>query len=476
MDIVYCATHGFAARMLTQTDLLGKLVERGLSVGLIAPDATDANLKEYCIPRGIELVSFEPEENKWRDEYFRARKYFLDDVSGNPNLKERHLRAIQSEGNSFWKRLRFYTYYQIYLARKNWFPSIKKWYVKKEEQLLKNEQAQRLMDELSPKVFVSTYPVNYKEGMLLHAAKLAGCTNYIHLLSWDNIVTKGTFFGEADKYLLWGKVMAEELKSYTQVDSENLEIVGVPHFDFHIQLKDRLKSVEVLKGLGLNPQKPFLFFGMSASHFAPKEIDIVEWIADRITEGEFGADMQLVVRPHPQNISGSMSDHSWLPRLKALDGRENTVVFYPGMVKSKMPWSMQQSDMEQLIHLIASSALVFNSGSTITIDAMMCDRPVIITSFDADEQLDYHKSARRLLDYIHLKKITADSGLDVARSFEDLMNHTKAYLENPNLKLKARRKTIKRYCDNYAQGDATIRVVDHLAEAIGMTAASTTLH
>ena len=49
IDIAYIVSHGFAARMVTQTDLLGLLVKEGKKVALICPDKNDENLKTYML-------------------------------------------------------------------------------------------------------------------------------------------------------------------------------------------------------------------------------------------------------------------------------------------------------------------------------------------------------------------------------------------------------------------------------------------
>ena len=63
VDIAYIISHGFAARMVMQTNLLGRLVERGLKVALIAPDQDDENLKKYCSDNKIELHEFKHESS-----------------------------------------------------------------------------------------------------------------------------------------------------------------------------------------------------------------------------------------------------------------------------------------------------------------------------------------------------------------------------------------------------------------------------
>jgi CDP-glycerol glycerophosphotransferase (TagB/SpsB family) len=236
----------------------------------------------------------------------------------------------------------------------------------------------------------------------------------------------------------------------------------VPHFDLHYDAKQNPIYGEYLKELGLNPDKPYIFFGMSSPVFAPHEVDIVEWIARQIEEGTMGDDIQLVVRPHPQNVTGNMADKSWLPRLETIES-SRVGVDYPKLVNSNVRWSMKQNDMLRLSHLLAGSSVTLNSGSTLSIDAMMVDKPVILTSFDAEYDIPYWKSARRLIDFPHLKKFISFKGVSIVKDFEQLKAAILVYIMNPQLNWEARAKTINMEC--FAQdGKATERVVNHLTE------------
>ncbi|PHI20732.1 hypothetical protein CEQ90_06685 [Lewinellaceae bacterium SD302] len=460
-DIAYVVNHGFAARMVTQTDLLGKLVERGFSVALIGPDKSDENLVAYCNERGIKLYDFHPRKDPRMGEYFRARKYLLDDIRANPALWEKHVKATRMvPARRFWRQIRPRIYYQAYRLRRA-FPGIKDWFFRRERDLLNNKEALNLLREIAPRIFVSTYPVNYAESMLQIAATKVGSHSIIQLLSWDNITSKGTISQLADSYFLWGEEMQAEIHEMYKVDLATVQLMGVPHFDVHVAQRKSPNHQPYLRELGLNPEHPYLFFGMSSSHFAPHEIDIVEWLAQKIRAGEFGKDMQLVVRPHPQNVSGHWADPDWLPRLQALAG-DKVGIDFPKMVDSQMAWSMKKNDMTKLVALIAGSRIVYNSGSTITIDALMCDRPVIITSFDAGFEVSYWKSARRLRDYAHLKKIFAKKGLQVVESFASFTESTNNFLANPDHELAARRRLIRSYCANYEAGNATEKTCEAL--------------
>lgn len=463
--LAYLISHGFAARMVIQTNLLGKIVDSGVNVALIAPDKEDTNLKTYCEQKGIDLYEFKPSSPFWSSQYNDARKYFLEDIKANPALWEKHIYATRySRSKNPWNHVRPRLLYIAYQLCKR-FPGIRDWYKNREQKHLESSTSERLLELIAPDLVISTYPVNFSEAMLLKAAQNRQAKSIIHLLSWDNISCKGHFPQLADEYIAWGPIMKEELKSYYNIPESKIYPCGVPHFDIHIDSRRNAEPEKHLISLGLYPDKPYLFFGMSSPRFAPFEIDIVEHLAKKVKENIFGENMQLIVRPHPQNVQGGMADKSWLPRLQALhEGR--VAVDFPNLVKSKMPWSMQEKDMIRLSHLLARCTVSLNSGSTLSIDALMCDRPVILTSFDANQVLNYWKSARRLIDYNHLKKLASLEGISVCKSFEEMEKEISTYINDPKYKLAQRTYTIQQQCHNHSQ-PATNNIVHTISSIIG---------
>ncbi|WP_235299280.1 glycosyltransferase family protein [Portibacter marinus] len=444
IDVAYMVSHGFAARMVTQTNLLGRLVEKGLGVALIAPDSDDINLKTYCEKYGIHLYEFRPKSNFWSDHYMKARAYFLEDINKNPALYEKYIYDIRSKHKSIYRWLRPRLLKITHDLKKN-FPGIKKWYSAKESTMLESEMAYDLLKEINPQTVISTYPVNFSESMLLNAARKQSIQTVIHLLSWDNITCKGRFPHLADKYIAWGPIMKEELMEFYSVSEDDIYECGVPHFDIHLDSRLNPHPAPYLEELGLDRNKPYLFFGMSSPRFAPHEIDIVEWLAQNVEADQFGTEMQLIVRPHPQNVQGSMADESWLPRLKSLVSSRVGVDF-PDLNKSDLPWSMRENDMDRMSNLLAGCSVSLNSGSTLSIDALMCGVPVVLTSFDGDKQLEYWKSARRLIDYTHLRKLVELGGVSVVENFEEMTLVLHRYLEDSSYNQSKRKETIRAEC------------------------------
>ena len=431
-DVAYIVSHGFAARMVTQTNLLGKLVEKGKRVALIAPDENDPNLVQYCKKYGVSLFQFNEKGKLSNQRYIFKRKYFLEDLNNNPALKEKHIYTTRfnSSLNPFthiWPR-----YYGLLYKLRKKFPAIGERFKKNEKKYLRSENARRLIHQLDPKKLVATYPVNFNEAVLLHYAnKSKNTETWIHLLSWDNITSKGYFPELAQKYIAWGPVMKDEIKEYYGVTDQNIHMCGVPHFDVHIHAKQNPCYEKYLVELGLDPSIKYMLLAMSSPRFAPREIDIANWLADRIVLKEFERPVQLVIRVHPQNVQGHMADKSWLPRLRKIGELPGMAIDMPNMVSSNMDWSLNESDMERLSQLITGSVIVLNSGSTVSIDALIHNKPVVLTSFDGHDKVTYWRSARRLIDYKHLKKLKDSKGVEIASSYSELMDLINALLADP---------------------------------------------
>lgn len=439
--------------MITQTGMLRRLTEKGFRVTLLVPDTTDPGFEQVRKETDVELVEYLVQEGWLRRGLFQLRKFVLNDIEANPALLEKYMVRKQDAQRAWPKKIVDWLEFRAFRLAKR-FPAIRKWFGRLERRLLRSPAVMEQLRRLNPRLLVCTYPVMSPEPEYLLAGREVGITTVLHMLSWDNITAKGQFPALADIYGVWGDCMAGELREYYGVPDSRITRLGVPHFDRHQQALDN-PDRERLSGFGLDPDYPYLFVAMSAPRYCPREIDIVEWLAARAAAGEF----QLLVRPHPQNMTGDMADESWLPRLRTLEKMENVGLFPPKMnTDSRLLYSIARTDLREFSQLLAGAAVVLNSGSTVSIDAMMCGRPVILTSFDADEALPYWNSARRLIDYTHLAKFVAHGGVRVARSYGELSAAIAAYLADPGLDAARRAATVRHYC-LAADGGATDRAV-----------------
>jgi hypothetical protein len=461
VDICYVFSNGFGARMILQSDVVPQLKARGLSMAVVTPNAGEPSMIARAERLGIRLEPA-PRIEGWRPaEYHSMRRYLFEDVRTNPSLWARELERRARPSARLSRRLRQSLYYPINRASVR-FPQVRRWFLEWEKRALASRNVAALLQRLQPRVAVATYPIDSLDSSFLFEAQRAGIHTVGHLMSWDNITSKGRFPVQTNSYISWGPIMTSEIKEYYAPPASAIHECGVAHFDVHLRPRARADVGNALAALGLDPQRPYLFFGMSTPKFAPREIRIVEWLAAAIRRDEFGRDLQLVIRQHPQNVRSYPEGQR---RLQALTGGR-VAVDYPALEDSRLPWSLQTEDLPRLSTLIGGSAISLNSCSTICIDAVVQDRPVIATSFDADEELPWWQSTRRNLEYTHFRKLTELGGVRVVRSFEELTAAIHAYLADPTLDAAGRAATRRAECGP-CDGRASERIAAALAQIRG---------
>lgn len=464
VDLCYILSHGFAARMILHSGILPRLRQLGVTVAIVSPDGDEPGMRDAAEKLGF-ITRAAPAEPTALERFAfkQMQRYLFDDIPKNPALWAKHLRQKHDAGQHPIKRALPAALLGANRLAREFGPAAAALRALR-ARLVKSPGAARILAELAPRMVVSTYPVSMIEASFLLEARRAGVPTTCQLLSWDNITCKGQFPVLADEYIVWGPIMARELEAYYQVDPARIHRCGVAHFDAHLDPGVGTRRHAALRALALDPARPYIFQGMSSPYFAPHEIDIVEWLARAVTAGDFGDDMQLVVRPHPQNIQGDMADRAWLPRLDALVN-DRVAVDYPRLRKSKLAWSMDEGDLPHLAGLLAGCAVCLNSGSTLSIDAIMHDRPVVITGFDAQHQLPWWKSARRALEYLHIAKFVALGGVRVAHSLADLERCIQQYLADPSLDSAGREHARTEQC-GVCDGRASGRIADTLHQLV----------
>ncbi|CAN5782106.1 hypothetical protein BH11BAC4_BH11BAC4_11700 [soil metagenome] len=467
IDIAYIISHGFAARMLLQTDLLGKLLQKGYKVAVITPAKNDENLLNYAAENGIEIIEYNPVSSLWTGEYMRLRKYLFEDIKKNAALWEKHLRDLNiARQRSFLATFKIRSYYLVHVLM-NRFPFLRKLFAGFERRSLKDPVATKILEELNPRLLIATYPMNLPESRLLFAGnKSAGVRTTIHLLSWDNITCKGYFPQLADNYISWGNIMKQEFIEYYKIPESKIYNTGVPHFDLHKGTSGSFEYKEIIKQKGLDPEKPYIFFALGSPYFSPTEIDIAEWLAKKIGQKDFG-EMQMVIRPHPQNLSDNAADSTMKERLRSMQSA-SVVIDWPKMLKSSsLNWSMQMSDMLEFAYLLEGCKLSINSGSTVSIDSLLHDKPVIQPLFDAAGELPWWQSVRRVLDYKHCKKLVDLGGVIVTHDFKEFEGEIRHYLNDPLYQLEKKQQA--RFEEvGINDGKSTQRVVAAIEEIINL--------
>lgn len=451
----YLLSHGFSARMVLHSDLPSQLATNEVDLISYFPEAKELAFEQFA--SHTKLVQADFTESKWtHTQLTELRRYLREPLRDNAALWSRHLHYV----NSPRKALRWRASLMSGVHRVSYPSHVAQSAIRGiDRRLHRSTSVRRQLEEMRPTAVVSTYPVSPFESTVLTEARSLGIPTIGHLLSWDNITCKGRFITVPDYFISWGPIMTSELKEFYGIDDSRVYDCGVPHFDAHLNLVDHDVRKETLQNLNIDPSRPYLFFGMSAPIFAPREIDIVEWLARQVEQDRFGAEMQLVVRPHPQNVTGFTADASWLPRLNAIKSRRVGLNMPKLEQSSTLSWNMATDDLAKLVNLLHGCSVSLNSGSTLSIDALVHGKPVVLTFFDAEEELPWWQSARRIAEFPHYKTLLDTGALARANSFAKLATAIDRYIENPHLHSELRANALKLEC-GAPDGKASSRVAD----------------
>ena len=255
---------------------------------------------------------------------------------------------------------------------------------------------------ISSDILIVTYAVNYFEAKMLYNASRIGVKTINAVLSWDNIMCKGQFAILPNYFLVWGEEMRKEIIAKYNFKKENIFIGGVPHFSV---------SQKVLLDRG------YIVFAMSAHRFAPTEVEIIK----SLHQGLIDRDIDLVVRPHPQNLHGPMSSKIIVKELEYIAGLPNVRVVWPRMSNYRGDFIFEHKDSIEYQTTLKNALCVINSGSTASVEALLLNTPVILASFDMPQKYPFWNSARRLINFPHIQKLLISSGIHVAHSINEML-------------------------------------------------------
>ncbi|HEU5303245.1 MAG TPA: hypothetical protein VFU40_01265, partial [Gemmatimonadales bacterium] len=208
---------------------------------------------------------------------------------------------------------------------------------------------------------------------------------------------------------------------------------GVAHFDIYARLERQLSRAAVCRRLGLDAARSILVFGTVSPFLFRFNLEVAELLAKAVADGRIAPPSQLVVRLHPQSISGIYADD--LGAYRALQARYPGVVALdlPRVIDSGLQWALPDDEMVWLASLLRRADVSLTVASTLAIDAALCDTPVIGVAFDGLRRLPYAGSIRRAYDYTHYKPLVDTGGLRLAENEEQMIALVNRYLEDRDL-------------------------------------------
>ncbi|TSC89646.1 MAG: hypothetical protein G01um10143_136 [Parcubacteria group bacterium Gr01-1014_3] len=411
----------FISRNILSTDVFKQLRTRSdLRIVLFVPDyKVDYFKQRFALPN-IVIEGIVVERNNRQDVIF---SYFGSSLVDSATLAI-HKREKLSRDKNYFKFLLSFVLRKI-IGKFNFFKKIIRFF---DLATINTSALTKYFDQYKPQAVFATDVFNNDDVHFLAAAKKKGVRTIGMIRSWDNVTTKGVFRVKPNKLITHNEIIKGEVIRENDFLSENLFVSGIPQFDRYLQSK-RLSREEFFKKIGLDPNKKLIMFSPFGNRFFKLDWQIIEILKE--------LNQQVLVRLTP-------NDKVPLENLKP---DPLIYVDQPGhQFRSDYlrDTELDERDLDWLADSLYYSDVVVACGTSIVLDAAVFDKPSVLIYFDGFEKnLSYIHSARKNMDFDHVRLVLNKKGARMARSKEELLANVRDFLEHPEADQQYRQSVLK---------------------------------
>lgn len=275
---------------------------------------------------------------------------------------------------------------------------------------------------------------------LLYSAQQLNIHTCSFIFSWDNLASKGRMMGNFDSYLVWSDLMKNEMKIfYPNVKEEDIKVIGTPQFEPYRLDKYKTDKKLFYEKFGLDNTKKIICYSCADTGIGANDSIHITSVMNYILKNN-NQDLQLLVRTSPAEDG---------KRFEPL--KEN----FPQIRWNIPKWTLERSnhieswsqripsleDMTDLKAVLKYSDVNVNMCSTMSLDFMLFDKPVINTVFGNEENGLYNDQL--FLNYVHYKYVIDSKAVTIAKGEKELHEQLSECLTFPELRMDYRKELIK---------------------------------
>lgn len=438
-SIALVVPRGDAVRSFLQTGVLSTLAASGARLTVLTPVPSD-EVRQVVSAADAELVTIEVPA-------FTKRLNLIRQTS-----ELAHYRMLWSQvARNMWEK-RDATEHRV--ARVRWllrkarsralaYPLVLDRMDQVERRLMADEpavrEAERILQGIGPDLVFNCSHVHGSAGVpFVFAAAQLGIATGGYVFSWDNVTSRGRIHEPYDDLLVWTPWIKQNvLDLYTQWTPQNVHVVGTPQFDPHFDESLVWSREQLCERFGLDPTRPFIFYTAGISRHFPEEHRTVELLADLLDR--LPRRPQLLVRVNVKEVSDGML---------ALASQQRADVVFPEVSwdRSTSSATPKLADLYEYTNLVRHADVGVNAASTVSLELMLHDRPIVNLGFDPPgASIPHHLRWERHLEFDHYRPIAESGAVHVAMLPDDLEPMLREALENPEAKSSLRRAFIEKF-------------------------------
>lgn len=432
--ILIVVHQGAIARNILETNFLPSILASGHRIVIATPPSKVREYSERFTMEGVSVVSVSRGARSRGERIvgFLARNAFM-----SQHVAIRQWRDYL-DGKTWVHPLVKY----IFAILGTYTPGFRRWIRWLELCIGPSREISEVMDEEKPDlVFATAIMSDELDVPILREASRRGILTAAMTRTWDNLSSYGFIRVIPDLFLAQSVYISERALEMHDIPQSSVKVIGTPHYDLNFDSSLIESRNEFFKKIGADPSKRLVVYGAVGDFHFPAESNIADIFESIVNSRQLQCEAQMLYRAHP-------SYESPLEKMSAMRHvlPERCVTY---LSDSKRSWEMRRSDILHLINVLHHADVLISPGSTMCIDAVAFNKPVIVNVFDGQD-MPYWFSIRRFFERsFHLKALIATGGVHVAHNASELISCLNEALLRPEVNAVGRKKLRSLFIDPY---------------------------
>lgn len=307
------------------------------------------------------------------------------------------------------------------------------WWTKKQMQSIRNHRVTKiykaLLEQHKPDILFFTHQRPPFVAPMIEAARQSQIKTTTFIFSWDNLASKGRMAGNFESYIVWSDLMKSELLHfYPSIKAEQVHVGGTPQFEPYVMDVYRTERSEFYKRFDIDATKPTICFSCGDISTSKNDELYITEIAKAIINKELNKEVNFIVRTSPAEAPNRFYQMAEQYRFIKWN--------YPKWNYAREghpePWTQRvptAEDVKDLRALLEYCDVNINMCSTMSLDFMQFDKPVINTVFGNRDNGLYDD--QRFLKYAHYERVANSGAVAIVKNKMELINAINDALLNP---------------------------------------------
>ena len=383
--------------------------------------------KEFNDPRIIyEVVPYVRSLGRGLDRIFATLKYTLLRTK-TTDLRRR----LSREAGKPYVVYAFERIVNVLLAR----PSVRKMVRFLDLLLVRNTLYASVFDSYAPDLVLLAHLFEEPEIHILREAKRRKIKSIGFVNSWDKVTARCIMRLLPDRAIVFNELVKQQMVSYNEMREENITVTGIPQYDFYHEPVNTSRET-FCKRAGIDPRDRIIVYAPFGSTFSASDWDTIDFLHTCVKEKLFGPRISLLVRFQPNDF---VDEHE-------LRERPDLHYDYPGKRFTStrgVDWDMTDADIQHLKDTLHYMDVLICYASSLSVDAVVFDKPVINISFEFKKPPSPLKSPTIFYGTAHYTEALRSGGIRLVHSERELVEWVGRYLKDPSVDREGRARLAK---------------------------------